>query len=57
MKNKKDIIKKHNENIPIKEIAEMYKMSISCINNNLKIWGIRKRHGIKYLLAKCLIEM
>lgn len=56
LKNKKDIIKKYNNGIPIKEIAKMYEVSTGCINNNLNLWGIRKKHGIKYLLGKMLSE-
>jgi hypothetical protein len=39
------------------KIANIYGVSAGCIANNLRLWGILKRHGIKYLLAKCLIEM
>ena len=56
LENKEDIIKKHNENIPIKEIARTYKVSGGCINDNLRLWGEIKRHGIKYLLGKILKE-
>ena len=54
IKNKKDIIKQYNSDISIKEIAEIYGVSIGCISNNLKLWGVRKRSGIKYLLMECL---
>jgi len=57
MKNKRDIIKKYNENISIKEIAKTYELSYSCIQRNLRLWGIRKKHGIRYLLGKCIEEM
>lgn len=56
MKNKRDIIEKYNKNIPIKEIARLYEVSIACIRYNLKKWGVRKKHGIKYLLAKYIRE-
>ncbi len=56
IKNKTDIIKKYKENIPIKEIARIYKISERCINDNLRLWGAIKRHGIKYLLGKLLKE-
>ena len=57
LENKKGIIKKYNENIPIKEIAKIYKVSYSCIRNNLRLWGIRKNSGIRYLLAKCIKDI
>lgn len=56
LKNRIDIIKKYRANIPIKEIAEKYKVPYMRIWDNLKIWDEIKKHGIKYLLAKCLIE-
>ena len=55
MENKMDIIKKYKENIPIKEIARIYKVSGGCINNNLRLWGAIQKHGIKYLLGKLII--
>ena len=54
MKNKNDIIEMYNGNIPIKEIAKIYKVSGGCINNNLRLWGAIKKHGIKYLLGKLI---
>ena len=56
VRNKKDIIKAYNENIPIKEIARIYKVSGGCISKNLKLWGAVQKHGIKYLLGKMLKE-
>lgn len=56
LKNKKDIIRKYNNDMPIKEIAKIYKVSTGCISNNLKLWGIRKKHGIKYILGKLILE-
>ena len=56
LENKEDIIKKYKENIPIKEIAKIYKVSESCIRKNLMVWGAIKKHGIKYLLGKMLKE-
>jgi len=55
LENKKDIIKKYKDYIPVKLIAREYGLSIGCINNNLKLWGIR-RSGIKYLLGKMILE-
>ena len=56
LKNKKDIIRKYNDDMPIKEIGKMYKVSMGCISDNLKLWGIRKKHGIRYILRKILLE-
>ena len=56
LRNKNDIIEKYNDDVSITEIAEMYGVTIGCISNNLKLWGIRKRSGIKYLLSKMLLE-
>jgi len=56
IKNKKNILKAYNENIPIKEIARVYKVSTSCISNNLKLWGAIKKYGIRYLLKKMILE-
>ena len=56
VRNKKDIIKAYDENISIKEIAEIYKVSGGCISNNLRLWGIIRKHGIKYILGKMLKE-
>ncbi len=53
-KEKKDIIKKYNENVPIKEIAKMYNLTSVCIYKRLERWGVKKRFGIKYLLGKML---
>ena len=56
LKNKKDIIKQYKNYVPVKLIAREYGLSISCISNNLRLWGI-KRQGIKYLLGKMLLEL
>ena len=56
LKNKKDIITKYNNSVPVKEIAKIYGLSISCISNNLKLWGIRRKSGIRYLLRKMILE-
>lgn len=57
LKNKVDIVKKYKEGVTIKEIADIYKITESSIRHNIKLWGLLKRHGIKYLLSKCLSEM
>jgi len=57
LENKKDIIKKYNESVPIEEIAKKYKVSGFCISNNLKLWGMKKKHGIRYLLGKMILEL
>ena len=56
LENMDDIIHAHNENIPIKEIAKVYEVSGGCISHNLKLWGVIKKHGIKYLLRKMISE-
>ena len=56
LQNKSDIIKQYKDYVPIKLIAKEYGVSESCITNNLKLWGIGKRRGIKYLLGKILLE-
>ena len=56
LKNKKDIIKQYKEYVPVKLIAREYGVSIGCISNNLRLWGIAKNRGIKYLLGKALSE-
>lgn len=56
LKNKRDIIRQYKDYVPIKLIARGYGVSMSCIANNLKLWGIGKRSGIKYLLGKTLLE-
>jgi len=56
LKNKKDIIKQYNDFVPVKLIAREYGVTISCISINLKKWGIRKKHGIKYLLNKAFLK-
>lgn len=37
------------------KIANIYGVSASCISGNLRLWGILKRHGIKYLLGEMLL--
>ena len=54
IKNKKDIIKQYKDYMPIKLIAREYGVSIGCISNNLKLWGVRRRSGIRHLLKKYL---
>ena len=54
LKNKEDIIERYRGNIPVKKIAKIYKVSEGCIYVNLKLWGVIKRHGIKYLLTKSM---
>jgi len=56
LKNKNEIIKKYNKNIPIEEIARIYRVSGGCIYKNLSSWGIIKEHGIKFLLRKMILE-
>jgi len=56
-KEKKDIIEKYNENVPIQEIAKVYKLTSSCVYKRLEKWGIKKRSGIKYLLGKMILEL
>jgi len=56
LKNKRYIIERYNKNIPIKKIARIYRVSTGCISNNLKLWGIRRKHGVKYLLGKILLK-
>jgi hypothetical protein len=38
------------------KIANIYGVSAGCIRNNLRLWGVIKRHGIKYLLRKMLLS-
>ena len=54
---KKDIIKKYNENMSIKEIAKMYNLTSICVYKRLERWGYKKRSGIKILLGKMLLEL
>ena len=56
LENKKVIIKQYKDFIPVKSIAKEYRLSISCIYQNLRLWGVRKRSGIKNLLGKMLLE-
>ena len=56
LKNKEDIIKQYKNFVPVKLIAREYGVSMSCIHLNLRLWGIRKRSGIKNLLGKMLLE-
>ena len=56
LNNKVDIVKKYEEDISIKEIAGIYKVTPHCIWNNLKSWGLLKEHGIKSLLRKMILE-
>jgi len=55
-KEKKNIIQKYNENVPIKEIAEEYGVTVNTIYKRLERWGVRKRSGIKYFLGKMILE-
>jgi len=55
-KEKEDIIKKYNENMPIKEIAKIYKLTPISIYKRLEKWGIKKKSGIRYLLGKMILE-
>jgi len=54
LKNKEDIISKYNNDIPMTRIAKVYGVSIGCISNNLKLWGVRKKHGLKFLLRNLI---
>ena len=54
LKNKKDIIKMYNECIPIQKISVKYNVTTGCISNNLKLWGVRKKHGLRFLLRNLL---
>ena len=56
LRNKNDIIEKFNNDVSITEIAGIYGVTIGCISNNLKLWGVRKRSGIKFLLSKMILE-
>ena len=56
-KEKNNIIKKYNENVPTKKIAKEYGVTVDTIHKRLKRWGIRKRSGIKYLLGKMILEL
>ena len=56
LQNKSDIIKQYKDYVPIKLIAREYGVSEYYITNNLKLWGVGKRRGIKYLLGKILLE-
>ena len=56
-KEKNNIIKKYNENVPILEIAKEYGVEKNTIYKRLERWGIRKRSGIKYLLGKMILEL
>jgi len=54
-KEKKDIIEKYNDNVPVNEIAKAYNLTSICIYKRLKRWGIKKRSGIRYLLGKIIL--
>jgi len=56
-KEKDDIIKKYNENMPIREIAEIYKLTPISIYKRLERWGVKRKSGIKYLLGKMILEL
>ena len=57
IKDKKDIIKKYNDNIPIQKIAKDYGVTKNTIYKRLERWGVRKRSGIRYLLGKMISEL
>ena len=54
LRNKESIIKEYDNNVSISKIAKIYGVSIGCISNNLKLWGVRKNHGIKFLLREVI---
>jgi len=56
LKAKKDIIKKYNDDVPIKEIAKEYGVTKGTIYKRLERWGVGKRSGIKFLLGKMILE-
>ena len=56
LERKKEIIRKYNDNILIKEIAEEYSVKNDTIYKWLRKWGVRKRSGIRYLLGKMILE-
>ena len=56
-KEKNNIIKKFNENVPITEIAKEYGVKKNTIYKRLGRWGIRRRSGIKRLLGKMILEL
>ena len=56
LENKKDIIKQYKNFVPVRLIAKEYGVTTGCISLNLKLWGMRRRRGIKYLLRKMILE-
>ena len=56
LENKENIIRAYNGNISISKIAGIYGVSVGCISNNLKKWEVRKKHGVKYLLGKMILQ-
>lgn len=55
--NRENIIKQYKNHIAVNLIAKQYGVTVATIARNLRSWGIGKRSGIKYLLAKCLEEI
>ena len=56
LKNKENIIRAYDDNVTLSKIAGVYGVSVGCISNNLKLWGVRKKHGVKYLLNKMVLQ-
>ena len=52
LENREDIIRKYNRHTSMKEIAKLYGVTTGCISLNLKLWGIRKKHGVKFLMRE-----
>jgi len=61
LKNKDIIIKFYNEhnnygNMAYKKIAKVYGVSTSTIGHNFKLWGVKRKSGIKFLLREMLCD-
>ncbi|MCK4446834.1 MAG: hypothetical protein KAW56_07110 [Candidatus Marinimicrobia bacterium] len=56
LRNKENIIRAYDDKVTLSKIAKVYGVSVGCISNNLKLWGVRKRHGVKYLLNRIALQ-
>ena len=56
LKNRNDIIRQYKDYVPVKLIAREYGVSEAYIYLKLRLWGIKKRSGIKYLLGKMILQ-
>jgi hypothetical protein len=56
LRNKENIIRAYNNNVSLSKIAKVCGVSVGCISNNLKLWGVRRKHGVRYLLNKMVLQ-